>query len=141
MKAITINDYYHGTIESVSGASRAYSVPVYYIINIELSEVEPVLRDHAIRHCASAVFTVAAGTWPDWRDVKFHDSDKFNEARKSELAEAEIIGSAHDYQDEQDAKAAAAQASAFYDKPAARRRAIQLLFKKGCEKCQKGGAK
>lgn len=131
MKPTLINDYYHGTIESVSGASRAYSVPVHYIIGIELSEIEPVFRNHAIRHTATAVFTVSAGTWPVWRDVKFHDSAEFIEARQAELAEAEIAGSAHDHQDEQDAKAAAAQASAFYDKPDARRRAIEILFKKG----------
>lgn len=131
MKPTIINDYYHGTIESVTGASRAYSVPVTYTISIELSEVEPVHRNNAIRHCASAVFTVSAGGWPVWRDVQFQDSESFLAKREADLADGEIAGSAQDYEDEQDKKAAAAQASAFYDKPAARRRAIEILLKKG----------
>lgn len=131
MKAI-ITDNIQGVIESVSGEQRAYSVAVNYLISVAPITVSPEHNGTYIEHKAHVSFTVKVLGHPHHNEVKFNDSADFIARRSADLAEApDIAGSAEDYQDEQDAKAAVASVWATYDKPEQRARVIALLLKEG----------
>ncbi len=131
MKTI-ITDKIQGVIESISGEQRAYSVDVNYLISVAPFTVAPESNNSFIEHKAHVTFTVKVLAQPKWTDVRFHDSEAFLSRRKADIAETpDIAGSAADYQDENDSKAAVASVWATHDKPDQRARVIGLLLKNG----------
>jgi hypothetical protein len=132
MNAI-ITDTIQGKITSVSECDRAFSVRVSYLISIKPFTVAPRSNhDSLIEHTANVTVVVKVLDIPQWKEIRFTDTEEFLSRREAEIRENPTIGgSAADYVDEEDAKSAVAQVWSRYDKPDQRKRAIELLLKEG----------
>ena len=122
-----------GVIESIDGSKRKFTVSAEFVVVLLQMITAPESNEEGdIFHSTRVQFSTKSCGWIRWNDIKFKDSEEFKAKRQAELSEAEISAMAHDHQDEQDAKAAAIQATAYGNSQYARSSVIQVLLSR-CE--------
>lgn len=123
----------HGVIESIDGTKRKFTVSNdFVVVLVQMITAPESNADGDIIHATRILLETKSCGWIRWQDVAFEDTEEFKVKRAGDLAETEISGMAADHQDEQDAKAAAAQAMAFGNNQFARSAVVQALLTK-CE--------
>lgn len=131
--AVSVTIPINGVIESIDGTKRKFTVSADFVVVLLQMITAPESNEQGeIFHATRVLFTTKSCGWIRWKDVKFQDNAEFAAKRATDLTEGEIAAMAHDHQDEQDAKAAAAQAMAFGNSQHARSAVVQALLSR-CE--------
>lgn len=130
-KTVVITVPIHGTLKSIDGSTRAYSVPSEYVIKLEEIATRPeTFNDGTIFHASRVTFAIKCGGWLDWKDVELFDTPEFEAKRREDISQDVISAMAHDHQDEQDAKSAVGLSLSIRLSLQSRELALQALLSK-----------